>query len=72
MRRERCFKNLSTGRNTIEKWMRSFAKKIRIDMKSLEITNHSNTAAAVAQLLWSAIREQQAIKIARHRCSNLK
>ena len=70
MGRNIWFKNLPAGINTIAKWTKQSAEKIGIDTKRCKITNHSNRATTVTQLLQSGIGEQQAMKITGHGSSN--
>lgn len=64
------YKNCPIGINTLSKWTKLSAEKIGLDTKKVKITNHSNRATAVSQLLQSGVSEQQAMKITGHGSSN--
>lgn len=64
------YKNQPIGINTIGKWTEISAKNIGLDVKNKKISNHSNRATAVSQLISGGVGEQEAIKITGHASSH--
>lgn len=60
------YKNMPIGRNEISKWTKEAAAKIGLDTKHCKITNHSNRATAVSNLIKNKAQEQQLIKLTGH------
>lgn len=64
------YKNSPVGTNTISTWTKTSAQKIGLDTHKNKISNHSNRATAVSQLIKSGIGEQEAMKITGHQSSS--
>jgi hypothetical protein len=60
------YKNSPIRTNEISKLTKSSAKNIRLDVKRVKSTNHSNRAAAVTELCRSGVDEQKLVKITGH------